>query len=528
MNLKYRRRGAALGLAAVLAVSLVFPERTMAASRIPTGHNTEYMTELNDEITKAMYLLEEVLLEDYQAALEDTKWKIRSHGWDYEYTMDSFYNQGNPFTDVDYISLIAAYATIVKNGTGSRGLLSEIPFLTTTYKEVMAPDGDGRYAEVTFDVMDAEDIFTYYGYQKTLSNIKTEYTDRRNLLEEATCGVDPGQSIFVKTPENLSSEETDYTKFIRRIPSWLRQTSRERYDIVTTALSLLGQVPYDWGGKPSAGGYDNTWWTFNETTGRQKGLDCSGFVQWVFMTLGYPEEVTDRLYWTGEIKDSLVKIEKEDLLPGDIGLKNETESGINHTGIYLGNGLWVHCSSSGGTVVCNGGSFKYYRRAPIGNRSSGKSGNVSGLTRYAGGADGAYGAYTEQDVLELAQLIEHEAGGEPYNGQIAVGEVVMNRVLDEEFPDNVHDVIFQQYTRNGKIIRQFENSQDIVNITPRAEVISAARQILSGKLKIFNNTNVLYFKNPVITDDIPASEPVNWGKLPWYTYIGHHAFYLGD
>jgi hypothetical protein len=528
LNQKSGRRGAALGLAAGMLISLLLPGQTTAASRIPVRHSTEYIQELNEEITKAMYLIEEVLMSDYQAALKETKQKIRSYGWDYEYTMDSFYNQGNPFTDMDYISLIAAYATIVKNGTGNYGLLAEIPFLKTSYREVAAPDGDGRYGEVTFTVMNAEDIFNYYGYKTTISNIRTEYTDRRNLLEEATCGVDPGQSIFVKTPESVSSEETDYTKFIRKIPAGLRQTNRERYDIVTTALSLLGQVPYDWGGKADSGGYDNTWWTFNETTGRQKGLDCSGFVQWVFLTLGYPKEVTDRLYWTGEIKDSLMKIRKEDLKPGDIGLKNETESGVNHTGIYLGNGLWIHCSSAGGTVVCNSGSFRYYRRAPIGNRTetdTGTRNESSGLIRFA---EGTGGSYTEQDVLELAQLIEHEAGGEPYNGQIAVGEVVMNRVLDPEFPDTVHDVIFQSYVRNGRLIRQFENSQDIVKITPREEVISAARLILAGKLKVFNNTKVLYFKNPMVTNHTPASEPENWGNLPWYTYIGHHAFYLGD
>ncbi len=43
----------------------------------------------------------------------------------------------------------------------------------------------------------------------------------------------------------------------------------------------------------------------------------------------------------------------------------------------------------------------------------------------------------------MANLIYCEAGGEPYDGQVAVGSVVINRVLSSQFPDTVVGVVYQ-------------------------------------------------------------------------------------
>lgn len=52
--------------------------------------------------------------------------------------------------------------------------------------------------------------------------------------------------------------------------------------------------------------------------------------------------------------------------------------------------------------------------------------------------------FEEGDRYLLANLIYCEAGGEPYEGQVAVGSVVMNRVLSSVFPDTVVGVIYQR------------------------------------------------------------------------------------
>ena len=55
-----------------------------------------------------------------------------------------------------------------------------------------------------------------------------------------------------------------------------------------------------------------------------------------------------------------------------------------------------------------------------------------------------YESYTADDatLTLLAALIHCEAGGESYEGQVAVGAVVMNRVRSSRFPNNIYDVIY--------------------------------------------------------------------------------------
>lgn len=52
---------------------------------------------------------------------------------------------------------------------------------------------------------------------------------------------------------------------------------------------------------------------------------------------------------------------------------------------------------------------------------------------------------SDEDVYTLASLVYHEARGEPFEGQVAVIEVVLNRCLSEYFPDTVEEVVFQKY-----------------------------------------------------------------------------------
>lgn len=52
---------------------------------------------------------------------------------------------------------------------------------------------------------------------------------------------------------------------------------------------------------------------------------------------------------------------------------------------------------------------------------------------------------SEDDIYTLACLVYHEARGEPFEGQVAVIEVVFNRMLSPYFPDTVEEVVFQKY-----------------------------------------------------------------------------------
>lgn len=91
-----------------------------------------------------------------------------------------------------------------------------------------------------------------------------------------------------------------------------------------------------------------------------------------------------------------------------------------------------------------------------------------------------YGEYTTDadTLLLLAALIQCEAGGEAYEGQVAVGAVVMNRVRSPAYPDSIHGVIYAsgQFTpaMSGKVNRVYESGRIYESC------IRAAEEALSG------------------------------------------------
>jgi N-acetylmuramoyl-L-alanine amidase len=91
----------------------------------------------------------------------------------------------------------------------------------------------------------------------------------------------------------------------------------------------------------------------------------------------------------------------------------------------------------------------------------------------------------EEEVKLLARLVHAEAKGEPYEGKVAVAEVVLNRVEHEQFPDSVKEVIYQrnafQPVQNGAI-----------NKPAGEEAIKAVEDALENENKI----DCLYFYNP--------------------------------
>jgi len=99
--------------------------------------------------------------------------------------------------------------------------------------------------------------------------------------------------------------------------------------------------------------------------------------------------------------------------------------------------------------------------------------------------------YTEEDVKLLARLIHGEARGECYEGQVAVGAVVLNRVKSKDFPNTLEGVIYQK--------RQFsciDDGQFDLPIPENSSVYDAAREALEGK----DPTNgCVYFYNPEIS-----------------------------
>lgn len=93
------------------------------------------------------------------------------------------------------------------------------------------------------------------------------------------------------------------------------------------------------------------------------------------------------------------------------------------------------------------------------------------------------------DMIDLlARLINGEARGEPYKGQVAVGAVVMNRMKSSEFPDTISGVIYQKGQFSCVTDGQFNKPID-----ENSTVYKAAREAMNGA----DPTNgCIFFYNP--------------------------------
>ena len=122
--------------------------------------------------------------------------------------------------------------------------------------------------------------------------------------------------------------------------------------------------------------------------------------------------------------------------------------------------------------------------------------------------------YTEEDVELLARLIYGEARGESYEGQVAVGAVVLNRVKTVGFPNTLEDVIFQK--------RQFtcvDDGQFWLDIPADSTVYQAARDALEGNDP---TDGCVYYYNPKI-----ATSSWIFENTVTMMVIGNHNFAVG-
>lgn len=112
------------------------------------------------------------------------------------------------------------------------------------------------------------------------------------------------------------------------------------------------------------------------------------------------------------------------------------------------------------------------------------------------------------DVNLLARLISAEARGEPYNGQVAVGAVVLNRMKHPSFPNTMSGVIYQSGAFTCITDGQFNQ--------PVAEsAYRAARDALAG---VDPSGGAIYYFNPAT-----ATSKWIWSR-PLIVVIGKHRF----
>ena len=96
----------------------------------------------------------------------------------------------------------------------------------------------------------------------------------------------------------------------------------------------------------------------------------------------------------------------------------------------------------------------------------------------------------EDDIYWLSRIIHAEAQGEPYEGKVAVGNIVLNRVAHRDFPNTIRGVIYDKQYGYVQFSPVLDGS---INNTPNEESRRAAIDALNGSRPV---GTALYFLNP--------------------------------
>lgn len=220
-----------------------------------------------------------------------------------------------------------------------------------------------RNLYITITAKTAEEMKTAYHFNRNQIAALDELLEQRDLLRELI--------------EDVYSVSGDTAALLRNLPEDL---SPEREAVVRTACSLVGKVNYFWGGKSLVIGWDARWGEVRQvtaagssTTGtyRPYGLDCSGFVDWVFYNQSGGSYVIGHGGGATMQHSYCTDISWADAQPGDLVFYPDN----SHVGIVGGrnaNGelLIIHCASGYNNVVVTGlegftsiGRPQYYAEA---------------------------------------------------------------------------------------------------------------------------------------------------------------------
>lgn len=163
---------------------------------------------------------------------------------------------------------------------------------------------------------------------------------------------------------------------------------------------------------------------------------------------------------------------------------------------------WVH------RQIREGNEFTYYGGTPLdqqvksGRGSSGGSGQNNTTTVQLPTK------YSERDLQLMANAVYGESRGEPYEGQVAVAAVILNRLESPDFPNTISEIIFQPGAFTAVADGQ-------IWLTPNERAKQAVLDAMNG----WDPTeNALYYFNPKT-----ATSKWIWSR-PQIKQIGEHIF----
>jgi len=166
-----------------------------------------------------------------------------------------------------------------------------------------------------------------------------------------------------------------------------------------------------------------------------------------------------------------------------------------------------------------GNQFTYYGSIPLdqqvnkgtatgGSGSGSGGGSSSGTSNNNGTQTQVPPKYTERDLQLIANAVYGEARGEPYEGQVAVAAVILNRLESPDFPNTISGIIFQPLAFTAVADGQ-------IWLEPNDRAKEAVIDAMNGWDP---SENALYYFNPKT-----ATSKWIWSR-PQIKQIGEHIF----
>lgn len=274
--------------------------------------------------------------------------------------------QGQPPSWAEVLAVFAAKTAGAENGVDVatldpdrvgrlRVVFWDMTKITTETKTVEIPASGDTPARtetvlaITITPRTPDDMRVFYSFT----------VEQNKALDELLANAD----MLTALAGDLTITSQDAKALLTVLPADL---SPERRAVVETACRLVGKVNYFWGGKSLVIGWDSRWGQLrrvtaegSSTTGsyRPYGMDCSGFVDWVFYNITNGDYIIGHGGGAHMQHTYCADITWDEAQPGDLVFYPDDE----HIGIVggwddSGNLLIIHCASSANNVVITGKS----------------------------------------------------------------------------------------------------------------------------------------------------------------------------
>ena len=345
---------------------------------------SEFMTVYNRFEDLAAAIAECVTI-GYDYAMDEIEVIVNGGNYDYDFSMGAIVDYGAISVDYDICYILAAYSvSMEQRGATKQDMVDKLLSLKEKMFNVtfeikrttimIQPEEEYLLAtpkiityaacvlhsfdkSIILDAFDIDETAIYNQFDITYGEAIEKMADSFKLTIYGYIG----RGIIPPL------EDAEILEFLENL-----ECSPQRKELITAALSLVGRVPYFWGGK-SASGWNDEWNTpklvtstgsSTSNTLQPYGLDCTGFTDWVYKTaLGINIGEGSYTQW-----DNSIALTKSELLPGDLGYMAVPGTvNTNHVLIYAGkdpngNILWVHCEFNKGVHINSPDYVKYYRR----------------------------------------------------------------------------------------------------------------------------------------------------------------------